>query len=239
MIDPLDGIDLVVFDKDGTLIGFDTMWRDWVDGLGDRLSDDLGRNIRPSLYLVLGFDDETGAAMPGGALAATPMAHLREMTAAVIVECGWSRAEAERAVERAWFTPDPIEHAHPLGDVRDLFERLRDDGYQIAVATSDDRRPTLLTLEWLGVAPLVDAIVCADDGLPVKPAPDMVLHVCERLGVDPRRAAIVGDSPADLWMARSAGAGRAIGVLTGVGERDDLEPLADLVIGSVEQLRIA
>ena len=38
-------------------------------------------------------------------------------------------------------------------------------------------------------------------------------------------------------MARSAGAGRVIGVLTGVAGRDDLEPLADLVIGSVEQLR--
>jgi phosphoglycolate phosphatase len=238
VIDPLDGIDLVVFDKDGTLIGFDTMWRDWVDGLGDRLSDELGRDIRPSLYMVLGFDDETGAALPGGALAATPMARLREMTVVVIMACGWSRDEAERAVERAWFTPDPIEHAHPLGDLPVLFGRLRGDGRRIAVATSDDRAPTLRTLDWLGVAPLVEATVCADDGLPVKPEPDMVLHVCARLGVDPGRTAVVGDSPADLRMARAADAGRVIGVLTGVGRRDDLEPLADLVIGSVEQLRI-
>ena len=238
MTDPLSGVDLVIFDKDGTLIGFDTMWRDWVDGLGDRLSNELERDIRPSLYLVLGFDDATGAAMPGGALAATPMARLREMTIAVIVACGWARAEATRAVERAWFTPDPIEHAHPLGDLPALFGQLRDHGHRIAVATSDDRTPTLRTLEWLGVTPLVDAVVCADDGLPVKPAPDMVWHVCETLGVDPGRTAMVGDSPADLRMARSAGTGRSIGVLTGVGERGDLEPYADLVIGSVEQLLI-
>jgi phosphoglycolate phosphatase len=50
---------------------------------------------------------------------------------------------------------------------------------------------------------------------------------------------MIGDSPADLRMGRSAGAGRVIGVLTGVGTLDDLEPLADLVLGSVEQLRIA
>jgi len=236
-MDPLHGVDLVIFDKDGTLIGFDTMWRDWVDGLGDRLSDELGRDIRPSLYTVLGFDDATGTALPGGALAATPMARLREMTVAVIMARGWSRGDAERAVERAWSTPDPIEHAHPLGDLPALFGQLRGEGRRIAVATSDDRAPTLRTLDWLGVAPLVDATVCADDGLPVKPEPDMVQHVCASLGVDPGQAAIVGDSPADLRMARAAGAGRVIGVLSGVGRRDDLEPLADVVIGSVEQLR--
>ena len=100
--------------------------------------------------------------------------------------------------------------------------------------------PTLRTLEWLGVAPLVDAIVCADDGLPVKPAPDMVLHVCGRSGRGrrdgPRSSATA--RPTCGWRGRPA-PGLVIGVLTGVGERDDLEPLADLVIGSVEQLRIA
>ena len=38
------------------------------------------RHPSPALYVALGFDDETGAALPGGALAATPMARIREMT---------------------------------------------------------------------------------------------------------------------------------------------------------------
>lgn len=239
MIDPLDGIDLVIFDKDGTLIGFDRMWTGWTVALGDRLSSTVGRDIRPSLFLVLGYDETTGMATPGGGLAATPMARLRQMTVAVLVAGGATPREAEAAVARAWFAPDPEDLAHPLADLRSLLGALRGDGRRIAIATSDDRGPTQRTLDVLGVADLVDATVCADDGLPVKPAPDMVLHVCERLGVDPARTAMVGDSPADLRMARSAGAGRVIGVLTGVGGRDDLEPLADLVIGSVEQLRIA
>ena len=45
------------------------------------------------------------------------------------------------------------------------------------------------------------------------------------------RVAVVGDTPADLAMGRSAGAGRVIGVLTGVGGRAELEPLADVVLG--------
>jgi phosphoglycolate phosphatase-like HAD superfamily hydrolase len=39
-------------------------------------------------------------------------------------------------------------------------------------------------------------------------------------------------------MARAAGAGLVIGVLTGVGGRDDLAPVADAVIASVSELEV-
>jgi len=235
--DPLDGIDLVVFDKDGTLIAFDAMWRDWANDLGERLSVAVGRDVRPPLNEMLGFDAATGTATPGGGLAATPMARLREMTQAVLVAGGSSVADATGAVDQVWHAPDPETLAHPLADLRSLLEDLRSSGRRIAIATSDDREPTERTLVALGLADLVDATVCADDGVPVKPAPDMVLRVCAAVGVDPVRAAVVGDSPADLQMGRAAGAGLVVGVLTGVGSQTDLEPLADLVIESVQQLR--
>jgi len=41
---------------------------------------------------------------------------------------------------------------------------------------------------------------------------------------------------ADLSMGRAAGAGLIVAVLTGVGGRTDLAPLADAVIGSVAEL---
>jgi phosphoglycolate phosphatase len=101
------------------------------------------------------------------------------------------------------------------------------------VATTDDRGPTERTLAALGLAELVDGLVCADDGVPVKPAPDMVIALCGRLGIDPARVAVVGDSVADLEMARRAGAGLVVGVLSGVGEQGQLASLADVVLQSV------
>ena len=66
----------------------------------------------------------------------------------------------------------------------------------------------------------------------------MVLRLCALLGVAPARTAVVGDSPADLRMGRGAGAGLAVGVLTGVGAGGPTsEPLADAVIASVERAR--
>jgi phosphoglycolate phosphatase len=126
--------------------------------------------------------------------------------------------------------------ARPLADLRALFETLHASGRHVAVATTDDREPTARTLAALGVADEIDAFVCADDGVAVKPAPDMVIHLCRAVGVPPTRTAVVGDSAADLRMARAADAGRAIAVLTGVGGRAELEPLADIVIDSVGRL---
>ena len=64
----------------------------------------------------------------------------------------------------------------------------------------------------------------------------MVLAICRALGTEPARTAVVGDTPADLAMGRSAGLGRVVGVLTGVGSREDLEPLADALLESVGEL---
>ena len=102
--------------------------------------------------------------------------------------------------------------------------------------TSDDRAPTEATLAGLGIAELVDAVVCADDGFPSKPAPDTILAACRHVGVPPARTAMIGDSVADMAMARSAGIGRRIGVLSGIGRRSELEPLSDVVIDSIAEL---
>jgi phosphoglycolate phosphatase-like HAD superfamily hydrolase len=232
----LDGIDLVVFDKDGTIIEFGPMWGGWALALAEGLRAATDRAVEAPLFAMLGFDAATGTVQPGGGLAATPMTRLRERTRDLLMAAGLGPTDAEEALIAAWHPPDPVAMARPLADLGALFGRLHEAGRRIAVATSDDRDPTERTLAALHVADAIDAMVCADDGVAVKPAPDMILHLCAVLDVAPARTAVVGDSPADLQMARGAGAGLIVGVLTGVGRRADLEPDADTVIGSVAEL---
>ena len=232
----LVGIDLVIFDKDGTLIEFDAMWGGWALGLAADLKQATGAAIDSGLLEMLGVDPATGQILPGGGLAATSMARLRERTRQLLVAAGLTRQAADRILEGAWHAPDPVVLARPLADLAGLFHHLRAPGRRIAVATSDDRDPTQRTLAALGLTGEIDALVCADDGVAAKPAPDMVLYVCDRLGVRPDRTAVVGDAPADLAMARNAGAGLVIGVLSGVGDAEHLGPAADLLLPSVADL---
>merc|ERR1712045_874358 len=47
---------LVIFDKDGTLVCFHTMWTPWCTGLADRMNRLTGRDLAEPLYDVLGYD---------------------------------------------------------------------------------------------------------------------------------------------------------------------------------------
>jgi phosphoglycolate phosphatase len=79
-------------------------------------------------------------------------------------------------------------------------------------------------------------MVCSDDGIKAKPAPDMVLTICERMQIDSAKIMVVGDTTADLKMARAAGAGLVVGVLSGVSSARDLVEYADVLIESVDEL---
>ena len=54
--------------------------------------------------------------------------------------------------------------------------------------------------------------------------------------VAPAEVVVVGDSRHDLAMARAAGTGAAVGVLSGTSGHDDLATLADAVIADISQL---
>jgi phosphoglycolate phosphatase len=239
---------LCIFDKDGTLIDFNAMWAIWLIDLARRFevkieNEELRMNssvdqfsISEQLFQALDFDYKTGRVIPGGRFAVEPMARLRELTVEVLRAAGLSGAAAAQIVEAVWYLPDPVALARPLADLPALFGALRARGFRIAVATSDDHAPTEATLASLGVAALVDAVCGADDGVPNKPAPDMVLRLCKQLDISPTHAVVVGDAVADLQMGRAAGVGLVVGVLSGLSSAALLAPHADVVIASVADL---
>jgi len=122
-----------------------------------------------ALYEAFGFDPATMRTPAGSLLAATPMAHLRDLAVAALEAAGLTRDAAATAIARQWQPPDPVALARPLAPLRPLFRALRRRGHRIAVATTDDREPTERTLASLGVEGLIEAVVCADDGIAVKP----------------------------------------------------------------------
>lgn len=210
------------------------MWGGWARELGDRLDATIRRPVSLDVFAAIGFDPATGRVAAGGPLATGTMAGIEELIARVLRRWCPSIAAARRATEAAWFVPDPT-RATPLGDLPAIFGRLRDQGRRLAVVTTDDRAPTDATLRALGVRDHVEAMVCGDDGFEMKPAPDPLFAICQAFLTEPPRTAVVGDTPADLQMARAAGAGRVVGVRSGIGGDSDLAA-ADVVIDSIEGL---
>jgi phosphoglycolate phosphatase len=166
------------------------------------------------------------------------MANLYARTESVVEQTGIAPRDAKRIVADAWFVPDPVALARPVGDAARVFAGLRERGIRVGVVTSDDRVPTLASLDALGLAPHLDVLVCADDGLPNKPAPDMLLHACRTLNISPQHTLVVGDAVADMQAGRAAGAGLCVGVLSGLSSREILAPYADVIIDTLDALTV-
>jgi phosphoglycolate phosphatase len=227
----------IIFDKDGTLIDFNAMWGNWTLHLADRLQASIELDVRQALYECYGYDMAHRKILPDGKLTCTPMWRLRELMVEILASFGIPAAEASCAVAKAWHVPDPVTLAKPFTDLQKLFLNIHKLGIKIAIATTDDSDPTCTMLEAFGVKDFVTTMVCADDGIPAKPAPDMVTTICQRMNVHPCDVMVVGDTVADLQMARSAGAGYVIGVLSGVGSLSNLTPLADILIDTIDTLQ--
>ncbi len=226
----------IIFDKDGTLIDFDAMWGGWVIYLAEQLHSISGLHVCESLCLAMGYDDTNKKVLAHGKLAATPMSQLYRLTVEVMQSLGLTTGQAECVVEQGWCIPDPVALAKQFTDTRALFQKLHRQNIQIGIATTDDRAPTQAMIEAFDIEEYLTTMVCADDGIPAKPAPDMVLTICERMKANPSKVMVVGDTTADLKMARAAGAGLVVGVLSGVSVSNDLIHYADILLESIDEL---
>ncbi len=117
----------------------------------------------------------------------------------------------------------------------DLLDRLKDEGWRIAMATGKSRRGVNMIVEMHAWADLFDSTHCADDG-PGKPHPAMLLEAMRALEADPACTIMVGDTAHDIGMARAAGV-RAVGVTWGFHTRAEIEASgADVVLDTFEAL---
>jgi phosphoglycolate phosphatase len=118
---------------------------------------------------------------------------------------------------------------------RQGIERLRAAGCKLAVVTNKPRFYSEKLLLFFDLSSQMDTLVAGDDGIARKPAADMILAACQRLGVTPAEAIMLGDSDNDVLSARAAGC-RAWCVPYGYNEGRPVEELeCDRIVATIAE----
>ena len=100
-----------------------------------------------------------------------------------------------------------LEMLHAVTEIKAVADiaRAHHGKTPIAVASSGMGRVVTQTLTAVGLLPLFDVVVTADDVTHGKPAPDLFLLAAERLGVAPADCIVYEDGDPGLEAARRAG----------------------------------
>jgi len=114
-------------------------------------------------------------------------------------------------------------------------EALAALGGRKSTATTKGTPTTRQVLEQFGLIQYFDHVQ-GSDGIPCKPAPDVILAAIAGLGADPKDCLMVGDSPADMEAGRRAGV-KTCAVRYGYGDTAKMAAFApDYWVDDLRQL---
>ena len=207
-------IQAVVFDLDGVLIQTEELWDE----------------VRESMARAAGgrYGEEEQRAMMG---MSSP-----EWSRFMHEHVGLPESPDEIAAEVVRRMSARYREQLPLIDgAIEAVERLA-ARWPLGVASSSNRELIDLVLELSGLDRHFRATVSSEEVARGKPAPDVYLEACRRLGVEPARAAAVEDSHAGIRSAKAAGM-RVLAIPNPTYPPDD-EALAnaDVVLNSLSDL---
>ncbi|MGH9459224.1 MAG: membrane dipeptidase [Thermoanaerobaculia bacterium] len=171
------GLAGLVFDIDGTLLDSNELharaWEEAFREFGKRIP---VAKIRPHIG-------------KGGDLLVPDLLNAAEMR-----DFGKKVQNARKALFRKKYLP----RAHPFPGIRESFERLRERGIPIVLASSSNENEVAAFVEILDVEDLVDDTTSSSDAEFSKPVPEIFSAALDKIRAPKSRTAIVGDTPYDI-----------------------------------------
>lgn len=236
-------IQAVIFDKDGTLSDSHEYLRQMAIARSNILTAMLA-NRAPQDFaatLLQTWGLQQNAVQPASLLAVGSRQDNTIVTAGYIAALGYDWIEALDMVEKAFAIATdqlPIKHTITtvFPGVVDLLEQLRSAQLKLAILSADVLPNIERFAQYYQLDRYFDFYQGAERGLS-KPDPKLFDLTCAGLGVTPDQTIVIGDSSADIELARRGQAAGAIGVSWGWPIAFNI-PNADIMLRSIDEIQV-
>jgi phosphoglycolate phosphatase len=244
----LDDLQLILFDKDGTLIDIHHYWSSMIKIRAQTIrdlwmaGDSRGLVLEQELIEAMGVDTGSGRMKPQGPVGIKPRPFIVNVVVEVLAQHGLKHSQQE--VEELFGRVDRQtgENLAPLlkllPGVAPFLEKCHNQRIKLAIVTTDITQRATLALKSLGLLPLFDHLIGGDAVSQPKPAGEPALKVLEATGISSESTAVIGDHPVDIKMGINSNISCNIGVLTGLSGRDDFNDLPCHIVASFSELDI-
>ena len=126
---------LVIFDKDGTLVCFHTMWTPWCTSLAQRMNRVTGRDMSAQVFDVLGYDHQERKVRIG-ALAENTHPQIKDKIEEMLITQKMEPHHAKEVVNTTWKdTPDDMA-IKLTANLPELFGRLKKEDVKVDLSLS-------------------------------------------------------------------------------------------------------
>ncbi|MFC1595705.1 HAD family hydrolase [Candidatus Margulisiibacteriota bacterium] len=240
----IDDIEIIVFDRDGTLID---LYHYWAQMLKLR-AEVVAKKLALDNTYVEGMMSAMGVDIPNKRIKKEGPVGLkkREVVMQAAIDYLKDRGiddtydlfiEAFKEVDQV--SQDRLDILiKPIPGMYELIDRLYEKGCKMAIATTDRTERAELSLKHLGIREKFDYVIGANGVKQSKPATDMMDLILSSLDLSPKGAVMVGDAPTDVQMGVNAGINASIGVCTGLTSKDDLLKITPYVINDISEIKV-
>lgn len=221
-----DDIELVIFDKDGTIFDIHHYWSSMIKLRAEEIVSRFfhDRNDSQDIYNAIisnmGVDDSGKRLKPEGPVGVKPRQFIVKVVAETIRQNNVGMSE-ER-MEEIFKEIDKVSSQHFGGMLEFLpgaesfVKSCHGTGIKAAIATTDINSRAVLAANEMGIGNNFDLIIGGDNVEKTKPNPEMGLKILQRLGVSGEKAVMIGDHDVDMVMGKDAGIAHRVLTKTGL-----------------------
>ncbi len=240
----INDIELVIFDKDGTLVDLYNYWANMINFRVISAQKILGfdENRTNDIMYAMGVDVAKGRLRSEGPVGIKKREIVMQAMMDSLAEIGFS--DTYDTCFQIFKEVDELSVNHlkeivkPISGMHELINSLYDKDCKIAIATTDKTARADLMADYLGMSDKVNMVVGEDLVANCKPHADMANLILKELSVDKENTVIVGDAITDIEMGLNAGLKASIGVCSGLTLKKDLFEKTKYVIEDISRIRV-